>query len=155
MKTLLIFATSTGSTIDVTHCIASEFSQKDKEITVINALNVKPEEINDYDLIILGSSTWGEGELPEAFTRLVEKLSSHKFTDKKFAVFGLGDATYTYFCGAADHLENFVKQVEGKLIVPTLKIDNFYFNEKQEIPKIQKWAKEVIKNLESVNTTTP
>ena len=145
MKTLLIYATNTGSTLEVANYIAQEFSEKNQEITVKDVRNLTPETLSDYDLIIFGAPTWGEGELLESFARVLEKFTDEKFPDKKFAVFGLGDSTYTHFCSAADHLENFVKKIEGTLIVPTLKIDNFYFNQQQEIPKISEWAKEILK----------
>lgn len=147
MKTLLIYATNSGSTLEVANYITEEFSQKKQEIKVEDARNITPEMFNDYDLVILGGPTWGDGELLESFSRPLEKFADKKFPDKKFAVFGLGDSTYAHFCGSADHLENFVKQAEGKLIAPVLKIDNFYFNQQQEIPKISEWIKEVFKSL--------
>lgn len=145
MKTILIYATNTGSTLEVANYIASEFSKENQEIKVEDVRNLTPETLNDYDLIILGAPTWGEGELLESFSRVLEKFADKKFTDNKFAVFGLGDSTYAHFCGAAHHLESFVKNVQGALIAPTLKIDNFYFNQQQEIPKISEWAKEILK----------
>jgi flavodoxin I len=143
MKTLLIYATNSGSTLEVANYITSDFSQKNQEIKVEDVRNITPETFNDYDLVILGAPTWGEGELLESFSRVIEKFTDKKFPDKKFAVFGLGDSTYAHFCGAADQLENFVKNVEGKLIAPVLKIDNFYFNQQQEIPKISEWVKRI------------
>ena len=147
MKTLLIYATNTGSTLEVANHISQELSQKNQEIKVEDVRNITPETLNDYDLIILGAPTWGEGELLESFARALEKFTDKKFTGKKFAVFGLGDSTYTHFCGSADHLEDFVKKIEGTLIVPSLKIDNYYFNQPQEAKKISEWTKEILKNL--------
>ena len=109
MKTLLIYATNTGSTLEVSNYISSEFSEKNQEIIVEDVRNLTPDALSDYDLIIFGAPTWGEGELLESFARVLEKFTDEKFPDKKFAVFGLGDSTYTHFCSAADHLKNFVK----------------------------------------------
>jgi flavodoxin I len=143
MKALLVYATNSGSTLEVANYITSQFSENNHEIKVEDARNITPEMFNDYDLIILGAPTWGDGELIESFSRPLEKFDDKKFPDKKFAVFALGDSTYAHFCGAADHLENFVKQVEGKLIAPVLKIDNYYFNQQQETPKISEWVKKI------------
>ena len=147
MKTLLIYATNSGSTLEVANYITEAFSQKNQEIMVRDVRNITPEALSDHDLIILGAPTWGEGEILESFSRVLEKFTDKKFPDKKFAVFGLGDSTYAHFCGSADHLENFVKNAEGTVIAPILKIDNFYFNQQQEAPKISEWVKEVFKNL--------
>jgi flavodoxin len=57
--------------------------------------------------------------------KLVDTLKGRKFNNKKFAVFGLGDANYMRFCAAADHLEHFVKEAEGRQLIPSLRIDSF------------------------------
>src|SRR5476651_2154930 len=100
MKTLLVYATNSGSTLEVCNYISEEFSQKKKEITIKDTREVEPDEFNNYDLIILGSPTWGSGEVHDLFLRLFEKSEGKTFSDKKFAVFGLGDSTYAHYCYA-------------------------------------------------------
>jgi flavodoxin I len=147
MNTLLIYATYSGSTLEVSNYIAEEFNVQRKEITIKDARQVEPEEFNNYDLIILGSPTWGEGEAHELFKRLFEKSAGFTFPNKKFAVFALGDTSYQHFCAAADTLGEFVKNLKGKLIVDPLKINNFYFNQNEEFPKITNWTQKIISKL--------
>ena len=136
MKTLLIYATNTGSTLEVSNYISNEFTQKGLEIVVKDVREVEPDEFNNFDLIIMGSPTWGEGMAHDLFIRLVEKSEGKSFPDKKFAVFGLGDTNYRHFCAAAEYLQEYVKNINGKLILDPLKINNFYFNQQDELPKI-------------------
>jgi len=143
MKTLLVYATNSGSTLEVTNTIVNEFTQKGKEISQKDANETEPDEFNNYDLIVLGSPTYDEGNIHDSFVRLIEKVGDKTFSGKKFAVFGLGDSSYQHFCGSADHLVEFVKKVGGTQVGDTLKIDNFYFNQQEELPKITEWAQKI------------
>lgn len=144
MKTILIYATNSGSTIEVSNYISDEFTQKAQKIAVKDARGVGPDEFNNYDLIIMGSPTYDEGDVHDLFKRLIEKFADKTLPDKKFAVFGLGDSSYQHFCASADKLEEFVKKLNGKLIVEPLKINNFYFNQQDELPKITQWAQKIL-----------
>lgn len=147
MKTLLIYATNSGTTIEVSNYISSELTSKGHEVTIKDARDASPDEYNNYDLIIFGSSTWGEGEVHESFKRLFEASVGKSFPDKNFAVFGLGDSSYQHFCGAADQLEEYVKKLNGKLIIETLKINNFLFSQQDELPKIIEWSQKILSTI--------
>lgn len=57
-----------------------------------------------YDLIIIVSSTYGHGEIPDNGQALFESIAAGaNLSGKRFAVFGLGDRTYSdTFCAACD-----------------------------------------------------
>lgn len=81
-------------------------------------------------VLILGSPSWDhdglEGQpLPE-MEELIARCKDVTLNGKPCAVFGLGDSSYTYFCGAVTYLEAFIKRTGGVLIVPSLKVDGFY-----------------------------
>ena len=44
-----------------------------------------------YDLIIIGVSTWGEGELQDDWEDYIDNLDDINFAQKTVAMFGLGD----------------------------------------------------------------
>jgi flavodoxin len=57
-----------------------------------------------YDLILIVSSTYGHGEIPDNGQMLYESLPGTDLSDKTFAVFGLGDMTYAdTFCAAGEN----------------------------------------------------
>lgn len=143
MKSLLIYATNSGSTLEVSNNIVSAFAQKGLEIILKDAREVEPSELNDYDLIIFGSPTWGEGDPHDSFLALFDKFGENPLPKKKYAVFGLGDSSYSHFCGAADHLEEFIKKHQGELVVYTLKINNYYFNQAEELPNLEEWTQKL------------
>ena len=59
MATAIFFASSTGNSEE----IANKISVALNDIEVFDLAGTKIEKINAYDKLILGSSTWGDGEL--------------------------------------------------------------------------------------------
>ena len=65
MATAIFFASSTGNSGDVAHKIASKLGN----IEVFDLSGTKIDKINNYDKVILGGSTWGDGELNDDWYR--------------------------------------------------------------------------------------
>jgi MioC protein len=61
-----------------------------------------------YDLLVIVSSTYGHGEIPDNGQALFAELESGgKLTGKRYAIFALGDRTYSdTFCAAGDRWDN-------------------------------------------------
>lgn len=61
-----------------------------------------------YDLLVIVSSTYGHGEIPDNGQALFAELKSGgKLTGKRYAIFALGDRTYSdTFCAAGDRWDN-------------------------------------------------
>jgi MioC protein len=54
-----------------------------------------------FDFILIVSSTYGHGEIPDNGQALFDSLQGANLSGKRFAVFGLGDRTYAdTFCAA-------------------------------------------------------
>jgi flavodoxin I len=49
--------------------------------------------MNDYDVLILGSSTWGFGDVQDDWDAVLDELASLDLTGKKIAFFGFGDSS--------------------------------------------------------------
>jgi MioC protein len=63
-----------------------------------------PDSFVPYDLILIVSSTYGHGEIPDNGQALFESIEAGaNLSGKAFAVFGLGDRTYAdTFCAAGE-----------------------------------------------------
>jgi MioC protein len=56
-----------------------------------------------YDLLVIVSSTYGHGEIPDNGQMLHDSLADADLSGKSFTVFGLGDRTYSdTFCAAGE-----------------------------------------------------
>ena len=87
MSTAIFFASSTGNSEE----IASKISTALNGIEVFDLSGTKIEKMNDYDKLILGSSTWGDGELNDDWEDVWGDFCKLDFSNKTVALFGLGD----------------------------------------------------------------
>ena len=91
MKKIGIFyGSTTGTTESVAEQIASHLGVGSSE--VYNVGNTDAKVAEEYELLILGSSTWGSGELQDDWYDFLEQLAGKNLSGKKIALFGCGDA---------------------------------------------------------------
>lgn len=150
MNILLVYATNSGSTAEAAQIIADVLTGKGHTVTVKDAKTATPEDVTTAPFFILGSPSWDhdglEGQpLPE-IEEFIARSKDIKLTGKPCAVFGLGDSSYTYFCGAVTYLEAFIKRSGGTLALPSLKVDGFYMKPEAS-ENIIKWTNEVAEKL--------
>lgn len=93
-----------GSTMGTTEALAKQIAQKlnVRSADIYNVAEVSADQVMDYDLLLLGSSTWGVGDLQDDWYGFVDQLKNKDLTGKRVAFFGCGDsASYPdTFCDA-------------------------------------------------------
>ncbi len=143
---LIIYGSTTGNTEAVAHQIGEVMTGKGVSVTVKNVTDAKISELgNGYDLTLLGASTWGDDEIEfqEDFEPFFEEMDSANLKEKKVALFGCGDSSYEYFCGAVDELEEKMEKLEANVVHISLRIDGDPDDVESEIIA---WAEEVAAN---------
>lgn len=88
MKTIGIFY---GSTTGTTEGVAEKIASLLGTTNVYNVGNTSVDEVDKYDVLILGSSTWGIGELQDDWGVFLDKLKAKNLSGKTVAIFGCGD----------------------------------------------------------------
>ena len=83
----IIFGSSTGNTERAAGLIAEKISGAE----VRNISDADAEFIDSCSSLILGSSTWGAGDLQDDWEEGIKVLKSCDLSGKKVALFGLGD----------------------------------------------------------------
>ena len=150
MNILLVWATNSGTTQTVALMVKDALSAAGHSVTVKEARETTPEDFASPQAIIIGSPSWdfdgNEGFPHEDFLPLMEKVKTQTVA-KPFAIFGLGDSSYRIYNGAVDHLEKFVGEVKGTLLVPSLRIDKFYSDEAGNTAKVNALLEELKKKL--------
>lgn len=84
----LFYKTDSSKTALVAQKIQQEFG---KDIDIIPVENAWKKEFESYNNIIVGTSTWFDGELPTYWDELIPELETLNLHNKKVAIFGLGD----------------------------------------------------------------
>ncbi|MEC1749143.1 flavodoxin [Bacillus mojavensis] len=135
-KILLVYATMSGNTEAMADLIEKGLQEAEAEVDRFEAMDIDDAELfNDYEHIILGTYTWGDGDLPDEFLDLAEELDALDFTGKTCAVFGSGDTAYEFFCGAVDTLEEKIKDRGGEIVLPSAKVEMNPEGEEEEALK--------------------
>lgn len=157
MNIAIIYATNSGGTQQAAKQIADQLQASKHRVTIKRANEAEPGDLRDKDLVILGSCTWlgsvGEkveqGQLQEHMKAFLDQAAKHRYPGQRFAVFGLGDSSYTHFCAAADHLEQFVQRVGGRQVGPTLRFDGFFFDLPANRERLHDWTTELLRVSQS------
>lgn len=90
MKSLAIIYGSTG---DNTKNVAKKIASKIDGATLIDVASIKVTDIEKYDNLILGTSTWGLGDLQDDWDGFLPELKKADLASKTIALFGLGDSS--------------------------------------------------------------
>jgi flavodoxin I len=144
MKILLTYATNSGSTYLVSNIIKETLQQYKHSVLQKTANETTLEDLKEADLVIIGSPSWlveeKQGMPHETILELMKRFSTPEAKQKRFAVFGCGDSSYTLFCGAVSQIEEVVSKVGGTQVMPSLRIDGFYFNLDDTQEQAYAWA---------------
>ena len=106
----IFYGSSTGNTADLAKEIAGKLDVNSSDVYDVASASVG--QADGYDCILLGSSTWGMGELQDDWYGFLDQLKKKDLSGKKVGLFGCGDsASYPdTFCAALgiihEELEN-------------------------------------------------
>lgn len=103
LKVTVLSASQTGNAKSVADKLAERLTAEGVNVTRTSLKDYKAKNIADEKLVLLVTSTQGEGEAPEEGVVLLKLLNGKKVPklDRlQFAVLGLGDSSYPNFCQA-------------------------------------------------------
>ena len=132
-RIILIYTSMTGNTELMAKAIKDGIVMSGVDITVIEAYDAAPEDLLNYEGILIGTHTWDDGEIPDEFMVFYEELDQFNLSGKKAAVFGSGDSFYGPTFGEAIHLfSEKLQDLGADLIMDNLLIDLEPNNEELE-----------------------
>ena len=128
-KVGIFYGTTTGVTEDIAHRIADKIDGAD-----IFNIDGNEDKLNDYDVLLLGTSTWGFGDLQDDWQAVLDDLANLNLAGKKVAYFGSGDqGTFsdTFMDGMAIINEEISKT--GATVIGNTSTEGYEFNESRAV----------------------
>ena len=122
-----------GSTTGVTEDIANRIAEKIDRAEVFN-IDGNVDELENYDVLLLGTSTWGFGDLQDDWQAVLDDLANLNLAGKKVAYFGSGDqGTFsdTFMDGMAIINEEISKT--GATVIGNTSTEGYEFNESRAV----------------------
>ncbi|WP_235317283.1 NADPH-dependent assimilatory sulfite reductase flavoprotein subunit [Klebsiella variicola] len=125
----LISASQTGNARRVAEALRDDLLAAKLNVKLVNAGDYKFKQIAAEKLLVVVTSTQGEGEPPE------EAVALHKFLFSKkapkldgtaFAVFGLGDTSYEFFCQSCKDFDSKLAELGAERLLDRVDADVEY-----------------------------
>lgn len=123
MNVMIGFVSMSGNTEDIVHLLQSELEQKGCIVHIQELDRLYPSDFSQYDAVLLGSYTWGDGDLPYEAEDFLEDLADSDLNGLAAASFGSGDRDYPKYCAAVDLLEQTLRSAGATITAPGLKIE--------------------------------
>ena len=124
-KTIVVYGSTTGTCEGIAQTLGEKLGAD-----VINVSDLTADELSSADNLVLGTSTWGAGELQDDWYDGVSLVKSADLSGKKVAVFGCGDsASYSdTFCGGMKEIYD-AAVAAGATVVGAVSTDGYTFDD--------------------------
>ncbi|EPJ7086674.1 NADPH-dependent assimilatory sulfite reductase flavoprotein subunit [Citrobacter amalonaticus] len=142
----LISASQTGNARRVAEALRDDLLAAKLSVTLVNAGDYKFKQIANEKLLVVVTSTQGEGEPPEEAVALHKFLFSKKapkLDNTAFAIFGLGDTSYEFFCQSGKDFDSKLAELGGERLLDRVDADVEYQTAAAE------WRARVVEVLKS------
>lgn len=128
-KTIVVYGSSTGTCQSIAETIAGKLGVEAIDVTKFDA-----DVIAANDNLLLGTSTWGAGELQDDWYDGLNVLKAADLAGKTVAVFGCGDSeSYSdTFCGAMAEIYNAAKDA-GATLVGEVSTDGYTYDDSEAV----------------------
>lgn len=128
-KTIVVYGSTTGTCESIAQTLGDQLGAE-----VINVSDLTADQLAEADNIVLGTSTWGAGELQDDWYDGVNVVKSANLSGKRVALFGCGDsASYSdTFCGGMKELYD-AAVAAGATVVGAVPTDGYTFDDSDAV----------------------
>ena len=141
----ILFGSQTGNARHVAEALAKQAQGKGLVAKVLDMADYKTTQLKNEQYLVIVTSTYGEGEPPENAIGLHNFLFSKKapkLAGLKYAVLGLGDTSYEFFCKTAQDFDQRLAELGATSVLPRIDLDVDYQ------AQADSWSNELVAKLE-------
>lgn len=128
-KLTILYGSQTGNSKSVAQTYKIAASEQGFDANVISMADYKPRQLKNETHLVVIVSTHGEGDAPDDAIELHEFLASKKapkVPNLKYAVVGLGDTSYEFFCQTGKDFDTRLSALGATALVERLDCDVDY-----------------------------
>ncbi|HHQ4599851.1 TPA: assimilatory sulfite reductase (NADPH) flavoprotein subunit [Aeromonas veronii] len=125
----ILYGSQTGNAKGVATAIKAQAEARGLPVTLASMADYKPKQLKKESHLLVVVSTYGEGEPPESAVDLFEQLKKGKIgklDGLKFAVLGLGDSSYEFFCQTGKDFDDFLAKAGAERVYELASLDVDY-----------------------------
>lgn len=128
-KTIIVYGSSTGTCEGIANTIAGKTGAE-----VTDAGSLTAEQLAEADNILMGTSTWGAGEVQDDWYDALKVVKGANLSGKRVAIFGCGDsAGYPdTFCGGMREIYD-AAQAAGAEIIGQVATDGYSYDDSEAV----------------------
>lgn len=141
----ILFGSQTGNARHVAEALAKQAQGKGLVAKVVDMADYKTTQLKNEQYLVIVTSTYGEGEPPENAIGLHNFLFSKKapkLAGLKYAVLGLGDTSYEFFCKTAQDFDQRLAELGATSVLARIDLDVDYQ------AQADSWSNELVAKLE-------
>ena len=129
MKTGIFYGSSTGTCEEIANKIAVAFGVDSADVH--NVSDLTADLVAGYDLLLLGSSTWGSGDLQDDWYDGLDTLKALDLSGKKVAIFGCGDSASfcDTYCNAMGTIYEGLQGTGAEFVGTGVSTDGYSFDD--------------------------
>lgn len=143
----VMYGSQTGNAKHAASDYAEILNAKGLTVNLVNMADYKPRKIKDESYLVTFVSTHGEGDAPDDAIEFHEFLGSKKapkLANLKYAVVGLGDSSYEFFCQTGKDFDERLSKLGASPLIERLDCDVDYE------ASIASWTESLTKKLEEL-----
>ena len=126
---LILYASQTGNAKGVASKIKAAAEAQGVAVQLQDIASYKTNGLVKEKFLIIVTSTYGEGEPPESavsFHKFLFGKKAPKLPDLQYAVLGLGDTSYEFFCKTAQDFDEQLEALGAKRLYARADLDVDY-----------------------------
>ena len=150
IKPTIIYGTETGNAKKLATQLQALLKKNKIQSKAIDAFQYPLEKIEKEEFIILIISTQGDGDLPQNAQKFYDNLINQdlKLASTKFAVLGLGDTSYPFFCKSGEDIDALFEKLGANRVLPLVKADVDYHD------TAENWFNEILNQVKNASSST-
>lgn len=102
--------------------------------------------ISPYDLIILGTNTWGDGKIPSNCKEFV--INNAQKYNKDWVVFGTGNSIFVHYCKAVDSVKKILEDCNNNVL------ETFKYEQRFNLDELDVEQKNTLQRIVSLISKT-